>query len=101
MSFLSNVLPHVPTSSNNTLCTVCPLAKQKRLSFPNHNHLSACSFDLIHVDIWGPYHTPTVEGYRYFLTIVDDHSKTTWLYLMQLKFEVRPLLESFITMIHT
>ena len=80
---------------------MCPLAKQKRLSFPNHNHVSPSCFDLIHVDIWGPYQVPTVEGYKYFLTLVDDHSRTTWLYLMKSKSKAIPLLESFIIMIHT
>ena len=40
MSFLSSVVPHVTQSDNDvSLCTVCPLAKQKRLSFLNKNHL--------------------------------------------------------------
>uniref|UniRef100_A0A2N9J288 Integrase catalytic domain-containing protein n=1 Tax=Fagus sylvatica TaxID=28930 RepID=A0A2N9J288_FAGSY len=102
MSFLSSVLPHVVHSNEDvSLCTVCPLAKQKRLPFPNKNQLVSSPFDLLHVDIWGPYHTATVEGYRYFLTLVDDCTRTTWIYLMKLKSEARPLLESFITMIKT
>ena len=64
MSFLSSVVPHVTHSDHDvSLCTVCPLAKQKRLPFPNKNHLVSSPFDLLHVDIWGPYHTATVEGY--------------------------------------
>ena len=64
MSFLSSVVPHVTHSDNDvSLCTVCPLAKQKRLPFPNKNHLVSSSFNLLHVDIWGPYHTATVKGY--------------------------------------
>uniref|UniRef100_A0A2N9HVD4 Integrase catalytic domain-containing protein n=1 Tax=Fagus sylvatica TaxID=28930 RepID=A0A2N9HVD4_FAGSY len=102
MSFLSSVLPHVVHSNEDvSLCTICPLAKQKRLPFPNKNQLVSSPFDLLHVDIWGPYHTATVEGYRYFLTLVDDCTRTTWIYLMKLKSEARPLLQSFITMIKT
>jgi hypothetical protein len=86
MSFLSSVLPHVVHSNEDvSLCTICPLAKQKRLPFPNKNQLVSSPFDLLHVDIWGPYHTATVEGYRYFLTLVDDCTRTTWIYLMKLK----------------
>ena len=44
---------------------------------------------------------PTVEGYKYFLTLVDDCTRTTWVYLMKSKSETRPLLISFITMIQT
>uniref|UniRef100_A0A2N9I881 Integrase catalytic domain-containing protein n=1 Tax=Fagus sylvatica TaxID=28930 RepID=A0A2N9I881_FAGSY len=102
MSFLSSVLPHVVHSNEDvSLCTICPLAKQKRLPFPNKNQLVSSPFDLLHVDIWGPYHTATVEGYRYFLTLVDDCTRTTWIYLMKLKSEARSLLQSFITMIKT
>ena len=43
----------------------------------------------------------TVEGYKFFLTLVDDCTRTTWLYLMKFKSKARFLLESFITMIKT
>uniref|UniRef100_A0A2N9GA05 Integrase catalytic domain-containing protein n=1 Tax=Fagus sylvatica TaxID=28930 RepID=A0A2N9GA05_FAGSY len=63
MHFLSSLMPHVSHSCTDVhTCNVCPLAKQKRLPFPNNTHLSSQSFDLLHVDIWGPYHVPTVEG---------------------------------------
>jgi len=42
--------------------------------------LVQCFFDLIHVDIWGPYFVPSFEGHGYFLTIVDDFSRFTWIY---------------------
>ena len=35
------------------------------------------------------------------LTLVDDCTRTTWVYLMKSKSETRPLLVSFITMIQT
>ena len=39
--------------ANNDICSVCPLAKQRRLSFVSNNQLSKCAFDLIHCDTWG------------------------------------------------
>jgi hypothetical protein len=92
MSSLSHVMPTISQcNSIDFVCNVCPSAKQKRLPFSNNNNLSSCPFDLVHVDIWGPYHVSTIEGYKYFLTFVDDCSRTTWLYLMKLKYEARPL----------
>ena len=38
---------------------------------------------------------------QYFLTIVDDATRSTWLYLMKSKSETRPLLMSFYNMICT
>ncbi|KAL0534469.1 hypothetical protein IC582_028760 [Cucumis melo] len=58
-------------------CTICPLAKQRKLSFTSNNHLSSNAFDLIHVDILRPFSTETYSGYSYFLTIVDDATRYT------------------------
>ena len=79
----------------NDLCNVCPLAKQKRLPFPFNNKINSCAFDLIHLDVWGPYTTFTLDGFKYFLTMVDDATRATWVYLMKSKSEVRSLITSF------
>ncbi|XP_056864308.1 uncharacterized protein LOC130511370 [Raphanus sativus] len=59
-------------SSELSPCSICPLAKQKRLAYVSHNNLASAPFDLVHLDIWGPFSVESVEGYRYFLTLVDD-----------------------------
>ena len=64
--------------SCNDLCKVCPLAKQKRLPFPFNNKLSSNAFDLIHLDVCGPYGIPTLDCFKYFLTVVDDATRATW-----------------------
>lgn len=63
------------------LCTVCPLAKQSRLSFTLSNSCSVHPFDLVHADIWGPYRVPIHDGERYFLTLVNDFYRYTWIFL--------------------
>ena len=37
----------------------------------------------IPVDIWGPFHIASVNGHRFFLTIVDDHSRFTWFFFYE------------------
>ncbi|XP_015160329.1 uncharacterized protein [Solanum tuberosum] len=49
-----------------------------RSVFPSSSIRSSACFDLIHVDLWGPYSTSTFDGNKYFLTIVDDFSRLTW-----------------------
>ena len=56
---------------------------------------------LIHIDVWGPYKVATHNNMRYFLTLVDDHSRWTWTFLMHLKSDVCTLLKSFLTLIKT
>lgn len=43
-------------------CKVCPAAKQVRLPFPSSSTKTLACFELVHMDIWGPYKIPTFEG---------------------------------------
>lgn len=44
--------------------------------------------DLIHTDFCGPMQTETTGKKRYFMTIIDDHSRFTIIYLLNHKDEV-------------
>jgi hypothetical protein len=57
------------------VCEVCHRAKQTREPFPLSDHKSKKLGDLIHLDLWGPYRVTSREGYKYFLTVVDDYSR--------------------------
>ena len=70
---------------NSNHCYVYHLAKEWRLPFISLNNFFATPFQLIHCDIWGPFHVPIIEGYRYFFTIVDDCIRFTWIYLLHTK----------------
>ena len=98
---LHSCIPDLHAFHSNKTCVLCPIAKQKRLPFPSFNHISENAFDLIHCDVWGPFAKFTHDGYRYFLTIVDDATRSTWVYLMKSKSDTRPLLISFYNMIKT
>ena len=41
------------------------------------NNMSANPFDLVHIDIWGPFNVSTPARHKYFLTIVDDYTRAT------------------------
>ena len=49
--------------------------------------------------MWGPYRTPSRCGSRYFLTVVDDYSRSIWLYLLPSKQDVSATIQNFITMV--
>jgi hypothetical protein len=100
LKLLSQYDSSISVNTNNC-CTVCPLAKQHRLSFPVSDSISNKFFDLIHCDIWGPYSTDSLNGVKYFLTIVDDFSRFTWVHLMVTKSQTRHLLVFFINLIET
>ncbi|KAL2232808.1 UNVERIFIED_CONTAM: Retrovirus-related Pol polyprotein from transposon RE1 [Sesamum indicum] len=98
VSFWHRRLGHVPLTVLNKIpelylnevslslsCDTCHKAKQTRIPFPCSNTRSAALFDLIHVDLWGPYRIPTLSNCSYFLTIMDDCSRSLWTYLIQHK----------------
>ena len=101
-----NVLKKITSisiSCDSTLnhCNICPISRQIRLPFPVSTSRATCSFDLLHMDVWGPYKVPTYDGMKFFLTLVDDHTRWTWIYFMHLKSDVITILEDFIVMVST
>ena len=102
------VLASIHSLGNNVMkgiedyvCDSCCRGKQVRNSFQLSNKRAFEIFNLIHVDIWGPYRTPTTSGAHYFLTIVDDHSRGVWIYLMKEKSETKDILQNFCFMTKT
>ena len=83
------------------ICTICPLARQNRLSFPHSEIRTKYPFDLLHIDLWGPYGKLTHNGYNMFLTIVDDYTRSTWLYLLKHRHECATLICNFFSYIET
>ena len=62
---------HCNTSKLHTHnpCYICPLAKQRTLSFVSNNHMPPFLFDLMHCDIWGPYNELDYFDHRFFFNI--------------------------------
>ena len=88
-------------NKGKSFCHTCHLSKQKKLSDISHNNICKDNFELLHIDIWGPFSVETIEGFRYFLTIVDDHSRATWVYLLRTKDEVIQVFPDFVKQVET
>lgn len=80
---------------NSCKCDVCKLSKQTRLPFSLSSNISKNCFDLIHSDVWGPAPINSYNNFRYFVIFIDDHSRTTWLYLLKSKDEVFSCFQEF------
>lgn len=92
---------YISDMSEHILCTVCPRARQCRLSLTHSEIKTTKVFQLLHIDIWGPYKHTTHNGRSIFLTIVDDYSRATWTYLMKYKSDCVPTLHAFLTYVHS
>ncbi|XP_074315555.1 uncharacterized protein LOC141651753 [Silene latifolia] len=59
-------------------CETCMLSKLHILPFQRSLSYAQQLFELVHLDLWGPYRTASMSGAKYFLAILDDHSRVTW-----------------------
>ncbi|KAF7830791.1 Copia protein [Senna tora] len=95
------VLNHISSLKNPELkelpvCDACHLAKQNRLPFPSSQSKAQEALELLHIDVWGPYATPSLTSAHYVLTIVDDYSRVTWTHLFKFKSQVPNILDTFL-----
>ena len=83
-------------------CESCQYAKRHRVHLsPRVNKQASAPFELVHSDVWGPCPVVSPTGFRYFVTFVNDHSRTTWLYLMKNHLELFFNFRAFCAEIHT
>ena len=99
LSLFSKISTDSLKNNVNHFCDICHRAKQTRAQFPLSNSKASSCFELIHYDIWGRYSTSTFCGSYYFLTIVNDFSRATWIFLMKEKGETAKLLIGFCAMV--
>jgi hypothetical protein len=100
LSDLTQMYPNISVD-NKVVCDVCHFAKQRKLPFTSSNSTAKSNFELLHFDIWGPLSIPSIHGHRYFLTIVDDHSRFVWIILLKSKASVSAHVQNFVTLIET
>ena len=55
---------------------------------PRVNKQASTLFGLVYSDVWGPFPTMSLTGFKYFVTFVDDFSRVTWIYLMKSHYEI-------------
>ena len=68
-------------------CEACQLGKIHKLHFPVTEIKTKSAFELIHTDLWGPSPVISREGFRYYISFVDDFTRYTWIYPLKLKSE--------------
>lgn len=87
LSSISNLGNFVSQDTTDP-CDICFLAKQTRSAFPSSSNKAQSLFQLIHCDIWGPYSIPSTTSASYFLSIIDDFFRATWVFMLAQKSEV-------------
>lgn len=78
-------------------CECCLEGKLTRLSFPKHsNSRSSNILDLVHTDLCGPVIPSTNAGKSYVMTMVDDYSRYTKIYLLSAKSDAKHCFKQYV-----
>ena len=80
-------------------CKACILGKQHRLPFPNSTSATQAPLELLHTDLCGPMPVPSAGGNLYFITILDDCTKISFVTPLRRKSDAAPCIIETITML--
>ena len=86
----SNKIYKVATNKNFTkvsssikstkICVNCQLGKNCKFSFDLRKKTFRNFLNKIHYDSWGPIPNNLIQGFKYYVTYIDDHTSYTWFY---------------------
>ena len=62
-------------SAPDPICEPCLAGKMVSNPFPSSSRISSSPFELIHSDLHGPLSVQSPEGFRYWITFIDDCTK--------------------------
>ncbi|CAI7822862.1 unnamed protein product [Closterium sp. NIES-54] len=68
-------------------CPTCLEKKFTKFPFSSSTGPAKALLALVHIGVVGPTKTLSLTGSRYFLTIVDNHTRAVWVYLLKTKGE--------------
>lgn len=93
---LTGCIDKIDHVSRSSICLTCPMARFTKLPYTHSKSCAKNKFELVHIDIWGPYKVTTKGYYSYFLTIVDDFSRSTWVHLLKVKSDAYSAVRRFV-----
>lgn len=77
------------------------MARFSKLPYSISTSRASDLFSLVHIDISGAYKVPSRGNHRYFLTLVDDYSRMTWVHLLRHKSDAYDVINNFVFMANT
>ncbi|KAD4586040.1 hypothetical protein E3N88_23641 [Mikania micrantha] len=78
-------------------CIAC--AKGKQHKRPHKPNCSILSLQLLYMDLFGPVNVMSIGKKSYCLVVMDDYSRSTWVFFLAKKDETPEILKKFITLI--
>src|SRR6266850_2477365 len=77
------------------VCEACKAGKMHANPFPISHSRASRPLQLVHSDVHGPVKISTHQGFRYWITFIDDHSRFKAVYLLKRKSEAFAAFKQF------
>jgi hypothetical protein len=77
------------------ICKHCQMRKQTRVRFKTKEQSTTKPLELIHTDLCGSTRTKRTYGEQYFMLIVDDYTRLTWVFFLKEKSEAFDKFKTF------
>jgi hypothetical protein len=79
------------------ICSACQVGKQVGTHHPHKNIMTTeRPLELLHMDLFVSIAYISIGGSKYFLVIVDDYSRFTWVFFLQEKSQTQETLKKFL-----
>ena len=82
-------------------CDHCVMGKARRVRFNTGQRWTKGTLDYVHSDLWGPSSTESLSGARYFMSLIDDHSRKVWTFILKSKDQAFSTFRDWKTMVET
>lgn len=79
---------NLPTKLSVGVCDTSLMAKSHRLPFSLSSFRALQTLNLVHSDLWGSAPEIGINGARYFVLFVDDHTRFSWIYYFSPKMKL-------------
>jgi hypothetical protein len=83
------------TKPTSTICKQCQHGKQSRVNFKTKEYATSKPLELVHTDLCGPSRTKILQGESYFMLLIDDYTRMTWVSFLKNKSEAFEKFKAF------
>ncbi|KAM1026446.1 hypothetical protein ACFX2C_039460 [Malus domestica] len=83
------------------MCQSCLKGKFTQLPFPSTHVKSVIPFQIVHSDLWGPAPCTSIDGYKYYVTLIDECTRFCWLFPLSSKSDFTDVFVTFCAFVST
>jgi len=87
----------IPAKPKDFICSSCVKSKMTRNPRPSTSRKDRNKLDLVHSDLSGPFPVPSYGNSLYYITLINDATRVTWVRFMKQKSETTKIIKDFVT----